>query len=181
MDKKDIDRLLATGDYIEAWRGVSGAGGWSARSRGGSGGKTAADINEEMRSGPAYYGKGIFGNGYYLATQRRVAQQYADGTIGSVARILIPKSAVMEKYDKVEAEAQANSSRTSKAKGSGGYEISTFWDPGRWGAAKGLDGIEINPHHRAHAGGGAGHVAAHGKPAFNWLNRSVLIIQKEPG
>lgn len=182
VSKSEIDRLLATGDYIEAWRGVTGAGGgWSPRGRGGSGGKTAADINEEMRSGPAYYGTGIFGNGYYLATQKRVAEQYSDRTKGSIVRMLIPKSAVMEKYDKVEKEAQANSSRTSKAKGSSGYELSTFWDPGRWGAAKGLDGIEINPHHRAHAGGGAGHVASAGKPAFNWLNRSVLIIQKEPG
>jgi 8-oxo-dGTP pyrophosphatase MutT (NUDIX family) len=179
--KAEIDRLLATGDYIEAWRGVTGAGGgWSARSRGGSGGKTAADINEEMRTGPAYYGKGIFGNGYYLATSKRVAEQYSDHSKGSIVRVLIPKSAVMEKYDKVEREAQANSSRISKAKGSS-YEVSTFWDPGRWGAARGLDGIEINPHHRAHGGGGAGHVASHGKPAFNWLNRSVLIVQKEPG
>jgi len=178
--KAEIDRLLATGDYIEAWRGVSGVGGWSARSRGGSGGKTAADINEEMRSGPAYYGKGIFGNGYYLATKRSVAQQYADGTHGSIMRILIPKAALTQTYDKVEKEAQANSSRMSKAKGAG-YELSTFWDPGRWAAAKGLDGIEINPHHRAHGGGGASHVASPGKPAFNWLNRSVLIIQKEPG
>jgi len=182
MSKDEVNKLLATGDYIEAWRGVSGAGGgWSARSRGHSGGKTAEQINEEMRSGPAYYGKGVFGNGYYLATSKQVAEQYSDHTKGSIVRILIPKSAVTEKYDKVEREAQSNSSRMSKAKGSSSFEVSTFWDPGRWGAAKGLDGIEINPHHRAHGGGGAGHVASHGKPAFNWLNRSVLILQKEPG
>lgn len=179
LDKKEIDRLLATGDYIEAWRGVSGAGGWSARSRGGSGGKTAADINEEMRSGPAYYGKGIFGNGYYLATQRRVANQYADGTKGSVARILIPKSAITQKYDKVSRESHKNP-RASKAKGAGYGEISTFYDPGRYAAAKGIDGIEIE-HHHVSPGGGARHVAQPGQPAFNWLNRSVLIIQKEPG
>ena len=177
VDRKEIDRLLATGDYIEAWRGVSGAGGWSARSRGGSGGKTAADINEEMRTGPAYYGKGIFGNGYYLATQKRVAEQYSDHTHGSVVRILIPKSAVTQKYDKVSKESHANP-RMSKAKG-GGYDVSTFYDPGRYAAAKGLDGIEINAHHRSPSGGAA-HVASSGKPAFNWLNRSVLILQKEP-
>lgn len=180
VDKKEIDRLLATGDYIEAWRGVSGAGGgWSARSRGGSNGKTAAQINEEMRSGPAYYGKGIFGNGYYLATQRRVATQYSDGTSGSVVRMLIPKTAVTEKYDKVAKESHANPQQ-SKAKGASYYETSTFYDPGRYAAAKGLDGIEIESHHMS-PGGGAAHVAAKGKPAFNWLNRSVLIIQKEPG
>lgn len=170
--KAEIDRLLATGDYIEVFRGVNGSYG--------SGGKSAAAINEEMRSGPAYYGKGIFGNGYYLATQRSVAVQYSDHSKGSILRMLIPKSAVTKKYTDVEREAQANSSRSSKAAG-GSYELSTFWDPGRWGAAKGLDGIEINPGMRAHGGGGSGHVSAPGKPAFNWLNRSVLIIQKEPG
>jgi 8-oxo-dGTP diphosphatase len=181
LDKKEIDRLLATGDYIEAWRGVSGAGGgWSARSRGGSGGKTAAQINEEMRSGPAYYGKGIFGNGYYLATQKSVAAQYSDHTAGSMVRILIPKSAIMKKYDEVAKEAGSRSSRTSKAKGAPYGETSTFWDPGRYAAAIGVDGIEIQPHHMS-PGGGARHVAATGKPAFNWLNRSVLILQKEPG
>jgi 8-oxo-dGTP pyrophosphatase MutT (NUDIX family) len=181
VSKSEIDKLLATGDYIEAWRGVSGSGGgWSARSRGGSGGKTAEQINEEMRSGPAYYGKGIFGNGYYLATNKRVAEQYSDHSKGSLVRILIPKRAVTEQYDKVEREAQSNSTRSSKAKGASSFEVSTFWDPGRWAAAKGLDGIEINQHHRS-AGGGASHVASTGKPAFNWLNRSVLIIQKEPG
>lgn len=179
VDRKEIDRLLATGDYIEAWRGVSGAGGgWSARSRGGSGGKTAADINEEMRTGPAYYGKGIFGNGYYLATQKRVAEQYSDHTHGSLVRILIPKTAITKKYDEVSKEAFKNP-RTSKVKG-GSYDTSTFYDPGRYAAAKGIDGIEIEPHHVS-PGGGARHVAAPGRNAFNWLNRSVLILQKEPG
>lgn len=182
LDKKEIDRLLATGDYIEAWRGVSGAGGgWSARSRGGSGGKTAAQINEEMRTGTAYYGKGIFGNGYYLATRRSVAEQYSDRTSGSIVRILIPKSAVTQKYDKVSKESFARSSRSSKVKGGAAYgETSTFWDPGRYAAGLGLDGIEIEAHHVSPTGG-ARHVASSGKPAFNWLNRSVLIIQKEPG
>jgi len=180
VSQKEIDRLLATGDYIEVFRGVRGAGGgYSARGRGSHGGKTAADINEEMRSGPAYYGTGIFGNGYYLATQRRVATQYADGSSGSIARMLIPKSAVTKKYDAVKQEAFKNP-RTSQAKGGSSYESSTFYDPGRYAAAKGIDGIEINPHHMS-PGGGAGHVASHGKPAFNWLNRSVLIMQKEPG
>jgi 8-oxo-dGTP pyrophosphatase MutT (NUDIX family) len=179
VSKSEIDRLLATGDYIEAWRGVSG-GGWSARGRGASGGKTAAQINEEMRSGPAYYGKGIFGNGYYLATKRSVADQYSDRSPGSMVRILIPKSAIIKKYPEMRKEAEANSQRLSKAKG-GGYDTSTFWDPGRWAAAKGVDGIEIGPNTSSQNGGGSNHVASTGKPAFNWLNRSVLIIQKEPG
>jgi 8-oxo-dGTP pyrophosphatase MutT (NUDIX family) len=169
VSKKEMDRLLATGDYIEVWRGVKSAG-W------GSTAKKAADINEDMRSGTAYYGKGIFGNGYYLATQKSVATQYSDGTKNSVLRALIPKSAVTEHYDKMEREAHAAASPRSKAKG-GSYEDGTLWDPGRWAAAKGVDGIEIQHHHTS-GGGWARHVAKPGMPAFNWLNRSVLIIQE---
>lgn len=171
VSKKEIDRLLATGDYIEAWRGVRGSGGWSG------GGKSAAEINEEFRSGPAYYGKGIFGNGYYLATQKSVADKYSDHTKNSVVRMLIPKSAITEHYKDMQKEARANASRRSQAKG-GSYEDGTLYDPGRWAAAKGVDGIQINHDTVNDTGGWARHVAAPGKPAFNWLNRAVLIVQE---
>lgn len=172
--KKEVDRLLATGDYIEVWRGVKGtAGRWNSSGNG----KSAAQINEEMRSGPAYYGTGIFGNGYYLATQKSVATQYSDNTKNSIARILIPKSALTEHYDKVEGEAHAAGTRISKAKGSSSYEPGTLYDPGRYAAAKGIDGIEIQHHHRS-GGGWAKHIAKAGQPAYNWINRSVLIVQE---
>lgn len=177
VSKKEMDRLLATGDYIEVWRGVRGAGGYSARGSGSPGHKTAAQINEDLRSGPAYYGKGIFGNGYYFATQKSVAQQYADGSHGSILRALIPKSAVTALYPDMEREAHAASSQRSKAKGNT-FEEGTLYDPGRWAAAKGIDGIEIQHHHTNKTGGWARHVARSGQPAFNWLNRSVLIVQE---
>ena len=167
VSKSEIDRLLATGDYIEAWRGVK-------RPWGGS--KTAADINEDFRSGPAWYGRGIFGNGYYLATQKRVAEQYADGSKNSVVRMLIPKSAVIEHYKKVQTEARKNP-RTSKAKGVYG-EDGTLYDAGRWAAAKGIDGIQINHDTTNDTGGWARHIAKPGLPAFNWINRAVLIVQE---
>lgn len=170
VTKAEMDRLLATGDYIEAWRGVRGNGGWSSH------GPSAAKMNEDMRSGPAWYGRGIFGNGYYLATQKSVATKYADGTKNSVVRILIPKTAIMASYKDMQTEARRASSRTSKAKGK--YEDGTLYDAGRYAAAKGVDGIEIKHDTVNDTGGWARHVAAPGKPAFNWLNRSVLIIQE---
>lgn len=166
VSKQEIDRLLATGDYIEAFRGVKGA----------YGGPSAAKINEDMRTGTAWYGRGIFGNGYYLATQRSVATQYSDHSKNSVVRILIPKSAVIHKYKDVQKGARANSSRTSKAKGK--YEDGTLYDAGRWAAANGADGIQIDHDTRNDSGGWAQHIAKPGRPAFNWLNRSVLIIQE---
>jgi len=165
LPKKEVDRLLATGDYVEAWRGVNGS--WS---------KSAADINEEMRSGPAYYGRGIFGNGYYLATQKRVAENYSDRTKGSVVRILIPKTAITEPHRTVMKEAHAIASPLSKAKGKN-HETGTLYDEGRYAAAKGIDGVLIEHTARSNRGG-ASHVASPSQPAYNWLNRSVLILEE---
>jgi 8-oxo-dGTP pyrophosphatase MutT (NUDIX family)/phage portal protein BeeE len=172
VSKAEMDRLLATGDYIEAWRGMTGA--WGSR------GKTAAQIHEEMRSGPAYYGTGVFGNGYYFSTKKSVARQYSDGTKNSILRVLIPKAAKTEVHSKVKRKADASSSSTRSTWGggrSGDLGGGTLRDEGRYAAAAGLDGIEI-PHS---AGGGsmsASHIAGPGQPAYVWLNRSVLIVQE---
>jgi hypothetical protein len=162
-----MDRLLATGDYIEVWRGVQGA----------YGGKSAAAINEEMRSGPAYYGKGVFGNGYYLAGQKAVAERYSDHTKNSVLRILIPKAAVIESHEKMAKEASAIAKPTSAAKGSR-FESGTLYDQGRYAAAKGVDGIRIDPVSYGQRSMSSHHVSKKGQEAYNWLNRSVLIIQE---
>lgn len=166
VSKAEMDRLLATGDYIEVWRGVSGAGG-----------KSAEKINEEMRSGPAYYGKGVFGNGYYLAGQKHVADRYSDNTRNSVLRILIPKAAVIETHEKMAREASAIAKPTSAAKGNR-FETGTLYDQGRYAAAKGVDGIRIDPVSYGQRSMSSHHVSKKGKEAYNWLNRSVLIIQE---
>jgi 8-oxo-dGTP pyrophosphatase MutT (NUDIX family)/phage portal protein BeeE len=173
VKRDEMDRLLATGDYIEAWRGVQGT--W--------GGKSAAQIHEDMRTGPAYYGTGIFGNGYYLTTQKSVAQRYSDGSQGSVIRVLIPKSAKFEEFTDVYRRSQTTSS-SSGSRFSGGrqgdFGGATLRNPGRYAAAVGLDGIEITTASRS-PGGGANHVSKPGKPSFTWQNRSVLIVQEEAG
>jgi 8-oxo-dGTP pyrophosphatase MutT (NUDIX family) len=174
VSKADFDALLATGDYYEAWRGVKGRGG-SYRSGGGgavSSSKTAAEINEEFRSGPAYYGKGVYGNGYYLATDKSIAAGYSDHTKNSLVRILVPKSVKIVSYDDIKKLSDKVPYR-SAAKGAG-FDISTLHDPGRHAAARGHDGIQLD-HSYKHA---TTHIARPGKPAFNWLNRSVLIVQE---
>jgi 8-oxo-dGTP pyrophosphatase MutT (NUDIX family)/phage portal protein BeeE len=175
--KAEMDRLLATGEYIEAWRGVRGSttAGW-ARS---TPGKTAAQINEDMRSGPAYYGTGIFGNGYYLTTRRSVAESYSDYTKNSLLRVLIPKSAKTETHSKVARKARmtSSSSGATYVGRQGDLGGGTLRDEGRYAAAVGLDGIEI-PHTARSGGGAATHIARPGEPSYNWVNRSVLIIQE---
>jgi 8-oxo-dGTP pyrophosphatase MutT (NUDIX family) len=167
MSKREMDKLVASGEYIETWRGVMPGGG-----------KTAAQIQEEFRSGPAWYGTGIFGNGYYLATQKRVAEQYASGP-GSVVRVLIPKSAVMESYEDINAGARKawSSSGSYKYVGRKNMGGGTLHDDGRYAAAKGVDGLVIEEYSRS-PGGGAYHIARPGLPSYNWVNRSVLIVQE---
>lgn len=171
VSRSEIDRLLATGDYVEVWRGTQGKGG-SGRGRTALGGavsatKTAAQMQEEMRSGPAYFGTGMFGHGYYFATDKSVAKGYTDGTPGSLARALIPKSAKTQTHDSVEQAAHgqygALASRTDRL----------LYDEGRYAAAKGIDAVEI-PHNWR-----TSHVAPHQtKPAFLVLNRSILIVEE---
>lgn len=171
--KDEFERLLATGDYLEAWRGVRGAGSYSGPTRGGavSRTKTAAEIQEQFRSGPAYYGNGIYGNGYYFATDKSVAKGYADGTKGSLLRVLIPKKAKMVAHSTIRSEAQTNAPRFSKAKGKS-HEEATLWDEGRYAAAKGHDMIKITSNIATSS------VATPNKPAFNILNRSILIVEE---
>lgn len=167
VTKSEMDRLLATGDYIEVWRGVRGGGG-----------KSAAQINEDMRSGPAYYGRGVFGNGYYLAGQKSVARQYSDVTRNSILRILIPKAAVIDTHEKMATEAASIATPHSQAKG-GRFESGTLYDVGRYAAAKGVDGVRIDPiGYQGARGMSSHHVSKKGQEAYNWLNRSVLIIQE---
>lgn len=170
VPKAEIDRLLATGDYIEAWRGVSGTYG-----------KTARQIQEEMRTGAAWYGNGMFGNGFYFTAHRASLQgsggwtRYGDGTPGSVARVLIPRTAKIIQHRKAQSGAHSIASPYSQAKGRRS-EDGTLYDEGRYAAAKGYDMIEV-PHGTFQAG----HVTAPGKSTWVVLNRSVLIIEEDIG
>lgn len=172
VTKREFDDLLATGDYIQVYRGVKGAGsGYSGPTRGGTvtQSKTAAQIHEEFRSGSVYYGKGIYGNGFYFSTDRSIAAGYGDHSKGAVLTALIPKSANVVDHRAIEREAQTNSSRYSKARGQS-HEQATLWDEGRYAAAKGHDMIKIPPGHSS---------TAHGKPNYVVLNRSVMIVLEE--
>jgi 8-oxo-dGTP pyrophosphatase MutT (NUDIX family) len=168
MTKAEIDRLLATGDYIEVWRGVSGTYG-----------KTARQIQEELRSGPVYFGHGIFGNGYYFTADRaaltRNWNRYTDGTPGSVVRALIPRTAHTIQFNDARSAAHRIAQPYSRAKGRQ-HEDGTLYDEGRYAAARGYDMIEV-PHGTSQAS----HVTAPGKSTWVIINRSVLIIEEDTG
>lgn len=164
--KQEIDALLASGEYVEAWRGVRG-----------SYAKSAHDINEDFRTGPAYYGTGVFGNGYYFATDKKLAEAYSDRTSGSVQRILIPKSFKSETHDKVISQAKNASSSAGSFRhvGRAGMGGGTLHDEGRYAAAKGLDAIEIPASTYRSGGGNSQYVRG---SVYNLLNRSIVIAQE---
>lgn len=171
VSKADMDALLATGDYIEIWRGVKGIPG-----------KSATDIAEEFRSGPSYGGFGVFGNGYYFAGDKAIANDYAGGGwrgggvgSGAVIRALIPKSASIITYDKLDQEQRGHfDSRLDRQRFSskGGR---TLHDEGRYASSKGHDSIEVSVR-KYKSGGGSGHLAT--KPVHVVQNRSILIVQE---
>lgn len=174
MSKAEMDRLLATGDYIEIWRGVTDGGG-----------KTAKQIAEEFRSGPDWGGLGIFGNGYYFAEDKALAEYYSGGGWRSssggkdgLIRALIPKSATMINLNQAQREAatmpsSAPSSYQPRRSGMGG---ATLRDPGRYAAAKGADGIKMSASDYRSGGGGGSYLV--NKPIHIVVNRSILIVQE---
>lgn len=164
MSATEMDRLLATGDYVEVWRGVKGFPG-----------KTAAEMHEEMRTGPAYYGTGVFGHGYYFTQNlARARDQYSDGTKNSLVRALVPRAIKMLEYNEAQRRAEAIS---SPAPSGLPVEDGTLYNVGRYVAAAGFDAVEI-PLGSQSPGGTAEHIASTGHPAYNVVNRSVLIVQE---
>lgn len=89
LSKADYAKLPED-DYIFTYRGVKNAGGI-----------TAAEINEQFRSGDLYIGNGAFGNGTYTAGNKFVADSFA-GTTGDQIKVAIPKTAKILDYTELE-------------------------------------------------------------------------------
>jgi hypothetical protein len=146
VSKQEMDDLVHSGGHIELFRGV--AAGHT---------KSARQINEDLRSGDAYFGTGIFGNGYYFAAGREPAGFYSDETPGSVIRAALPKDARIIDYGEI------NTNYTGKPGSSNPF----YSDPGRWAAARGHDAI------RKKRG------AAIGGDYYVILNRSALVVEED--
>lgn len=133
--------LAKAGTHTILYRGVQSttkaSGRYSAARSGGA--KTAKQIHDDLRSGTAFYGVGVYGNGYYFSPHRGTAQGYSDRTAGSVIRAALPKTAKIADYGTMTAEirkllghAKANTNTKS-----------VFADVGRYAAARGYDAINV--------------------------------------
>lgn len=171
VSKQGLDALISQRGTPELWRGVRA-----------SGGKSAAEIHEQMRTGEAYFGGGTHGSGYYVTPSRALAEQYSDGTPGSVARLTIDDEAEVEEYSKLDEEVDKYLDELTECwnppgdgeeeKGAGGEECSqqesvvflthsfVLVDPGRYAAMRGVD------------------VAREKSRFYVVMNRSAMIVEE---
>lgn len=102
--------------------------------------KTAQQVHEQMRTGDAYYGRGIYGNGYYFTTNQGTARSYSDKSAGSTVRAAIPLSqmklvdwsTLSSDWRQFMAGLPANDVRRT-----------VFHDPAVYAVARGFDAIEV--------------------------------------
>lgn len=155
ITKGEINKLQSSGSHYVLYRGVQGtsSANWRHKATGGTA-KSAKQIQDQMRTGDAYFGVGVYGNGYYFATDRSTAVSYSDRSPGSVIRVALPKNAKIGNYSSLSNEVQtlvSHAKATAETK-------AVFADVGRYAAARGYDALKVP----------TGYVI---------LNRSILKIQ----
>lgn len=178
VSREEMDRLVKRGGPVML-RGVHGTE---------DGAKTAAEIHEDMRSGPAQFGHGVYGNGYYFAPPGGQgfagAEGFADGTPGSLARATLRPGAKVVKYRELRREHdeyfesqgfEAHVAGGLERLPTGGYgpsaprnlQDAAFSDLGRFAAAKGYDVVAMDDS------------KAGGYIPKQWLvlNRSALVVE----
>ncbi len=141
------------------------------------GGKTAQQIHEDLRSGDAHFGRGVYGNGYYFAPPKgrgfAGAERFGAGPHGAMVRATLRADAKVVKYGQLRQEHAAYFKSL-------GHEPATSWetprshqdlvfgDLGRFAAARGYDAVEMSG---SKAGGYA-------PPQWLVLNRTALIVEE---
>jgi hypothetical protein len=151
VSKAEMDKLVAEG-HAEMFRGVVG----SYR-------KSAADMQEDTRSGPAFFGNGMFANGYYFSEDRQVGVDYSDKSPGSVLRGVLIKDANIVSYKEIEAEHEAFL-KSIIGRPDAMAMRTTYDDLGRYAAARGYDAIVIPGQNR--------------HPIYDVLNRTATILEE---
>lgn len=160
-----VGKLGTAGTHHVVYRGVYGGGGRYGNF-GGTSNKTAQQMQDDFRTGEAYYGTGIYGNGIYSSTIRGTAAAYSDRSAGSVVRFAIPKSAKIVTYTQIDAEWRKWLSKFP----TGDPRHTVYADVARYAAARGYDAIEVPQGARRQ-----GH-----RPDVYYviLNRSILTVAK---
>ncbi|ROO51067.1 minor capsid protein 2 [Micromonospora sp. Llam0] len=188
--RAELDVAVASG-WTEVWRGVV-----ASRT-----GKTAAQINADLRAGPYEPGRGMYGNGYYTSTRWQTAETYrgrdprtdqparpdaldfepsdyeGDVEPDSLLRIAIDPNARI--VDLADIQRQI---RASGVDATDPAVAAVLTNPGRYAAGAGYDILRITGE-----GDGALYpgwetseddVSAPQAPQYVILNRTVMLIQR---
>jgi len=152
VSRSEMDRL--TKDREPLYRGVHSHGGVSA-----------AAIHEQTRNGPAWFGNGIFGNGYYFAVDEEKTRHYSDRTPGSMMRAVLDPDANIISFDDLKTLLRDYDRKMEDDD----PRWPVFSDPGRLAAALGYDAVRVP----MSQGEGGDQVLV--------LNRTALIIEEPAG
>ncbi|MES2211115.1 MAG: hypothetical protein V4515_13200 [Chloroflexota bacterium] len=149
VPRSEMDRLA--GDREPLFRGAQSRGGISA-----------AAMHEQTRTGDAWFGNGIFGNGIYFATNEEKTRYYSDGTPNSMLRAVLDPDANVITLD----ELRKLLSDYDRRMEDDDPRWPVFSDPGRLAAALGYDAVRVP---RPQGEGG---------DQVYVLNRTALIVEE---
>jgi hypothetical protein len=126
VSPEQMDKLISSGAG-ELWRGVEDKAGLSA-----------AQIHEQFRTGDAFWGTGMYGNGFYFAQHHHHAESFAQDygeAPGSIMRAtLMPGARVVTK-----AQLEAMHRDWLKRAEAAGLDTSVLGEWGKFAAASGID------------------------------------------
>jgi len=167
LSGSEFDRAVAESGHAVMYRGVDpasfwGEGKWQKRS--------GADVHAQLREGDYQPGYGVFGNGYYFATDKQKAESFSDGKPGSLGRYALAADARVIDYEDLRREYgdwfdSDWSSASVETQGVTG-------DFGRYAASKGYDAIRVPVGTRIPGGGTVQ------REEWVVLNRGTLIADR---
>ena len=166
MSSDDFDQAVAEGGHSVMYRGINPDSDW----RGGREPQSGAEVHTQTRDGDYHPGYGVFGNGYYMATDRAKAESFSDGAPGSVGRYALHKDAKTVTFEDLRSEYGRYFDSQYKTDPMETKGMTT--DYGRFAASRGYDAIHVPVGTKMTGGGGGGTVQRE-----DWviLNRGALI------
>lgn len=169
VSKAELDALLKDG-HPEVYRGVTDARDVNMKTV-----RTAEQIQEDMRTGDAYYGTGIYGNGYYWGSPELAAQYAGESSKNATARAALDKDAkvvdawkdLLPEHEKFMASLKGHPDEERMR--------DVYGDMGRYAAARGYDAIIIDPNSLNDR---LGKPHTNEKPWYNVLNRTAMVVEE---
>jgi hypothetical protein len=126
-----------------------------------AGAMTAAELQEQMRTGPSVPGTGHYGSGFYFGNNEEdVTEYYGDRTPGSTVRAVLKSNARAVDFDAINADWERFKADRDAVDGYDPARSVYGADLGRYAAARGFDVIETDD------------------GIFVVLNRTALIVEE---